>query len=60
MFAATAQYSTTGSIVGGVFAGTSLTQTPASIRCVTYGKIENDYNDYPCTDSAAKQRGVEV
>ena len=47
IFAATGQYSNTGSIVGGGFARTSFDADHQRLNAgVTYGNIKNDYNDY--------------
>jgi len=47
MFAATAQYSNTGSIVAGAFARTSFNADHQRLNAaLTYGNIKNDYDDY--------------
>ena len=47
MFAVTAQYSSTDSIVAGAFARTSFDADHQRLNvALTYGSIKNDYNDY--------------
>ena len=47
MFAVTAQYTSTDSIVAGAFARTSFDEDHQRLNAaVTYGNIKNDYNDY--------------
>lgn len=47
IFAATAQYSNTNSLVGGVFARTSFDADHQRLNAgITYGNIKNDYSDY--------------
>jgi hypothetical protein len=47
IFAVTGQYSSTGSIVGGVLARTSFDEDHQRLNAaLAYGNIKNDYNDY--------------